>query len=347
MWKTIGQPEVITSLQKAIQQGNLAHAYILIGPEHVGKTTLAIDIARALNCDNCDPPCDKCESCRRVSGGNHTDITIVDLNYNTNSTESRSRTKIGIDDVKDIERQANLSPYEGKCKVFIIDGAENLSTEAANSFLKTLEEPPDNVFFVLLSSDEKQLLPTLISRCQRIELKRMGKIEIKKILINNYGFDENKADLLARLSEGCLGWALTVSLDEGYLKDRIDKLSELESLLQAGLDERFAYVAQLGNDRKAIGQVIRIWITWWRDLLLMKNGCGELAVNYDLLSKLGEYAQEFDIVDIIRFIDCLYKSLDQISQNANLRLVLEVLILDMPRKEDKAVRGLPALHSKL
>ena len=115
MWKTIGQSEAITSLQKSIQHGNLAHAYLLVGPAHVGKTTLALDIAQALNCDDLNPPCDKCESCCRVSSGNHADITIVDFNYNINSTEARSRIKIGIDDIKDIERQANLSAYEGNC----------------------------------------------------------------------------------------------------------------------------------------------------------------------------------------------------------------------------------------
>ena len=238
MWQTIGQDEAVASLQKAIQQGNLAHAYLLVGPEHVGKTTLAIDIARALNCQNNDPPCNECESCRRILNNNHTDITIVDLNYSTNSSEEKSRTKISIDDIKEIERQANLSPYGGKCRVFIVDGAENLSTEAANSFLKTLEEPPGKVFFILLSSDEKQLLPTLVSRCQRIELKRMGNSEIKKILIDSYGFDDYKADLLARLSEGCIGWAFSVSTDEGFLKDRTEKLSEMEILLRAGIDER-------------------------------------------------------------------------------------------------------------
>ncbi len=347
MWQTIGQPVATASLQKSIRQGNLGHAYLFIGPAHVGKTTLAIDVARALNCPGSDPPCGECESCRRILNGNHPDVTIIDLNYKTNSSETKSRTKIGIDDIKDMERQASLSPYEGKCKVFIIDGAENLSSEAANSFLKILEEPPDQVFFILLSSDYKQLLPTLISRCQRIELKRMGNIEMKNILIDNYGLDDNKSELLARLSEGCIGWALTASVDEGLLKDRNAKLSELELLLQSGLDERFSYINQLGNDRKEIEKVINMWITWWRDMLLINNGCGELVVNFDFLSRLTEYAQEFDLADIINFIDNLYKTLDQISQNANLRLVLEVLMLDMPGKEDKAVHRLNAVPSNL
>jgi len=267
------------------------------------------------------------------------------FDYNINASEEKSRTKIGIDDIKDIERQANLSPYEGKCRVFIVDGAENLSTEAANSFLKTLEEPPAKVFFILLSAEEKQLLPTLVSRCQRVELKRMGNKEMKKILIDNYGFDDNKAELMARLSEGCIGWTLTVSIDEGIIKERTDKLSELEILLRAGLDERFSYVSRLGNDRKAAEAVIKMWITWWRDILLVKNDCSELVVNLDLLARITEYAQEFHLVDIISFINSLTKSLDQISLNANLRLVLEVLMLDMPRKEDKAVRKLSATHS--
>ncbi len=338
MWQTIGQPEAQTLLKSSLKKGNLAHAYLFVGPQHVGKTTLAIDLARALNCQNIDPPCGECNSCLRVIDGKHADVVLVDLNQGR-SPGDNTRTKISIDDIRELERHASLSPYEGKFKVFIINDVENLSDEAANCFLKTLEEPPSGVIFLLLTSDESKLLPTLVSRCQRIELKPIPYRDIEKILIESRGIDEKSARFLARLSGGCLGWALTVSVDESPLQKRAQKLSELFPLLRANWEERFAYASQIENDRKAVKELICLWITWWHDVMLVKCNCVEAITNIDYIDLLHEWARLLDLADIKNFIHRLEESLKNISKNANLHLLIDVLMLDMPRRRDKLGTG--------
>ena len=336
MWQTTGQSEALAMFEYSLRADNLAHAYLFAGPPHIGKTTLAIDLARALNCPEAEPPCGKCQSCHRIASGKHADITIISLTSSTNSKETKQRTEISIDDIKELQHSASLPPYEGKHKVFIIDGAEYLSNEASNCLLKILEEPPPQVIILLLTAEETRLLPTVISRCQRVELKPVSSGEIEKIIIQSQDIDGDKAKLLARLSQGCLGWALMSSIDSSYIEQRTRRLTEMLPLLYARWEDRFTYAAKFGNDRKQIEEIIKLWLSWWRDVMLTKCSCAQAVTNIDYTSILEEWAQKLTIQEIKDFIDSMLQSLSHISRNANLRLVLEILMLDMPRKEEKA-----------
>ena len=335
MWQTIGQTEALALLKHSLGTGNLAHAYLLVGAPHIGKTTLALDLARAVNCQGGEPPCGECQSCLRIADGKHTDITIINLNSVKDSGESKSRVEISIDDIRGLQHDASLPPFEGKCKVFIIDGAEYLSAEAANCLLKTIEEPPPQVMILLLTAEELRLLPTVVSRCQRIELKPMVNDEIEKILVESRGIDSDRAKLLTRLSQGCLGWALRVSIDDSYLAQRNQKLTEMFSLLTAGWEERFSYTAKLGNERKSAEEIIKLWLAWWHDIMLTKCDCKHAVTNIDHIPILEKWAQALSLLEIRDFINSLHKSLNHIAMNANLRLVSEILMLDMPKKEVK------------
>ncbi len=335
MWQTIGQPEALALLEHSLGAGNLAHAYLFVGAPHIGKMTMALDLARAVNCQGSEAPCGECQSCLRITDGKHTDITTISLNSVKDSGEAKSRVEISIDDIRGLQHNANLPPFEGKCKVFIIDGAEYLSSEAANCLLKTIEEPPPQVMILLLTAEELRLLPTVVSRCQRIELKPMVNNEIEKILIESHGVDGNRAKLLTRLSQGCLGWALRISVDDSYLAQRNQKLTETFSLLAAGWEERFSYTAKLGNERKSAEEIIKLWLDWWHDVMLTKCDCKQAITNVDHIPTLEKWAQVLSLLEIRNFINSLHKSLSQIAMNANLRLVFEILMLDMPKKEVK------------
>jgi len=335
MWQTIGQPEALALLEHSLRSGNLAHAYLFVGAPHIGKMTLALDLARAVNCQGNEPPCGECQSCRRIADDKHTDVTIISLNSTKESGEAKSRVEISIDDIRGLQHNASLPPFEGKCKVFIIDGAEYLSSEAANCLLKTIEEPPPQVMILLLTAEELQLLPTVVSRCQRVELKPMSNDEIERILIESYGVEVDKARLLARLSQGCIGWALKDSTDDNYLAQRNQRLAEMFALLTAGWEERFSHAAKFGNDRKSAEEIIKFWITWWHDVMLSKCNCEHAITNVDYASVLEQWAQVLSLSEIRDFINGLHKSLNQIAMNANLRLVFEILMLDMPKKEVK------------
>jgi DNA polymerase III subunit delta' len=333
MWQTIGQPEALALLKHGLKTGSLAHAYLFVGAPHIGKMTLALDLARALNCQGNDPPCGQCDSCKRITEGKHADIRTISLNTGREPGDMRSRVEISIEDIRELQHNASLPPFEGKYKVFIIDGAEYLSTEAANCLLKTIEEPPPKIIVLLLTAEEPRLLPTVISRCQRLELKPLPANEIERILMESYGIDHDKAGLLARLSNGCFGWALTVSMDDGYLVQRNQRLTEMFSLLTVGWQERFSYAAKLSNERKSAEDIIKLWLGWWRDVMLTKCGCQLAVANIDYILVLEQWSEVLSLAEARDYIDCLQKSLSQIAQNANLRLVFEILMLSMPRKE--------------
>ena len=172
MWQTSGQDRLIGFLKDSIGRGSLAHAYLFVGPPQVGKITLAIDLARALNCPSAESPCGTCRTCQRIGEGKHPDVVIINKNTGRDAKDRKKSTEISIDTIRDfLQKSSNLPPYEGKFKIYIIDDADLMSVEAANCLLKTLEEPPPHVVIILLTSEEKLLLPTVVSRCQRFELK--------------------------------------------------------------------------------------------------------------------------------------------------------------------------------
>ncbi len=326
MWQVIGQDKILSLLDYSLKTDAIAHAYLLVGPRHVGKGTLAINLAQALNCEGPEVPCGECRSCRRIREGKHTDVTPIGLD---------SRTEIGIDDIRGLQRLANLPPYEGKCKVFIIDEAEYLSTEAANSLLKILEEPPPRVVWLLLAAEEERLLPTIISRCQRLELKPVLSERVQEVLVNSYNVEADKAKLLSQLCHGRLGWALSALTDCDILEQRSQRIDGLVSLLTAGLEQRFAYAQELANqvsqNRKGGGEITEIWLDWWRDLMLIKGGCQEAIINVDYREVLEEQAGRLSLSKIKEFLTNLGLLQEAISRNVNPRLALEWLMLKLPR----------------
>jgi len=317
--------------------GSLAHAYLFVGPAHVGKMTLALNLAQALNCQAAEPPCGECASCQKVASAKHADVQIIGLSHNDDSAEAKPRAEISIDQIRQIQHSASLPPFEGRYKVFIIDGAELLSTEAANCLLKTLEEPVGKVVFILLTTNERLLPTTVISRCQRLELLPLAVTEVEVALNRNWGIEPTKAKLLTRLSRGCLGWAVSAALDDGLLRQRAEWLDGLLDIVNADCEERFAYAAQLATqfsqNRGFVQERLDLWLSWWRDLLLVKVGCSGDITNVDRLAMLIDRSRGYSLAQIKAFINNIRAAGEQLRQNANPQLVLEVLMLGIPETQ--------------
>jgi DNA polymerase-3 subunit delta' len=335
MWQIIGQKRAVSLLQHSLEAGNLAHAYLFAGPEHVGKMTLALNLAQALNCEAVERPCLECTSCKKILAGSHSDVQVIGLTLNEEETEAKL---IGIDQIKELQHSASLPPFEGKHKVFIIDGAELLSIEAANRLLKTLEEPVGKVTFILLTVNDRLLPATVVSRCQRVEMPPLSIVEEATALAEKWGIEPGRARLLAGLSHGCPGWALLADKDGSLLQQRTEELDRLQGAIKADYEERFAYVAQLAarftQNRSAVYGVLDLWLDYWHDVMLVKLGCQDIIANIDRKEELIDMAGSYRLSRIKAFIESIKSAAEQLRQNVNTRLALEVLMLDIPEKKE-------------
>ena len=337
VWEVVGQTKAVTLLQRSLEKEAMAHAYLLVGPPHVGKMTLAINLAQALNCEAAEPPCGECTSCQKIASAKHPDIQIIGLTSGDDSAEAKPRAEIGIDRIREMQHSANLPPFEGRYKVFVIDGAELLSNEAANCLLKTLEEPVSGVIFILLTGNDRLLPATVVSRCQRLELPPLAASEVESALESRWGIEPQKAKLLTRLCHGCLGWALSAAFDDSLLELRAERIDRLLDIINTDYEERFAYAAQLAaqfsRSRGLVQEVLDLWLDYCRDLLLVKAGRSDTITNIDRLAMLVEIAKGYSLAQIKAVINSIQAAGEQLRQNANPRLVLEALMLNIPRRK--------------
>ncbi len=342
-WQVMGQDRVTALFQRSLERNVMAHAYLLIGPPHVGKMTLALDIAAALNCDTAESPCGECAACQKIRASKHPDVQVIGLAQKEDTTEARN---ISTEQIKEMQHAASLPPFEGRHKVFVIEGVELLSMEAANRFLKILEEPADRVVFLLLATSERLLPETVVSRCQRLELRPMPPAELETVLQSRWAVAPEKARLLSRLSHGCPGWAILADRDDSLLEERNEKLETMLELLDSGYEERFDYAGHLaaifGRRRTSVQELLALWLDWWRDLLLARTGCGEMVTNIDRKDALEAASAEYSLAQTKRFIENIQAAGEQLKQNANPLLALEVLMLDMPGKEKRGEKNAAA-----
>ncbi len=330
MWQTVGQDRAVAALQRALAGGRKAHAYLLAGPPQVGKATLARELAQALNCEGADPPCHECNPCRRIAAGIHADVQTVTVE----SADDPSRKNISIDQIREVGRSVSLRAFEGRCRAIIIDPAEAMNEAAQNAFLKTLEEPPPDVVFLLITSRPQMLRATIRSRCQRLDLKPLPVAAAQAALIERWGLPERRAELLARLSRGRLGWALAAQANEEILRLRREALNDIRNLSRHGIVERFARANDLAmrfaRQRDAVLEVLDLWGQWWRDVLLAAGGCHEAITNVDLSDILRAEAAHYDVRRVASFLRSLAAARRRLEENVNPRLALEVLLLDLP-----------------
>ena len=306
-WRTIGNSAAITLLKGAIDQDRVSHAYLFTGPNRVGKRTLAVDFARALNCNAKDvvapgwsdlqpeAPCGQCSACGRIARSNYADVQIITSATQTSADADEKaamrRVMIGIDLMRDLQSDAMLEPYEGRKKVFIIDEAHRMSEGAANALLKTLEEPPNKVHIILTSTSAELLPSTIASRCHLVRLRTVPVDVIEKVLTTRFEINVDEARKLAKMSMGAPGWAIAAVNDPSLVDVRRQSASRIIDVINAELPERFDYAFEMSRefrrDRSLALDEVERWLEIVRDVAMIQNGLSQHVTYDDRLEELS------------------------------------------------------------
>ena len=329
-WNLLGHEWAVTMLQRDLAHDRLRHAYLFTGPEGVGKRTLAAEFARSLLCSAADPPCGQCRHCTLAAKGAHSDLLTVA------PVESGKRVraeKIKIEPVRQLIYDLTLKPVEAKRRVAWLLQFDAANDAAMNAFLKTLEEPPANVVILLTAEGADGLLPTIVSRCEVLALRPLPLAAVRDALITRFMVSAERAELLAHLSGGRLGWAVRMSQDESALEARAQKLDDLAALLRASRVDRFAFAERLAREGSLdrIQDTLDLWVTFWRDVLLASASTTVPLTNLDRAGQIQALAQSIPPAAARQSLAAIRRTGELLEKNVNTRLALEVLLLDWPR----------------
>ena len=334
MWRTIGQEKLVNTLTRGLAEGRQASSYLLVGPPHVGKTTLATDIARFINCTGDEKPCGQCLLCERIGRGLNTDVRVVTKDDDVPKGR-RERNAILIGQIKELLLDASIQPSEGKSRVFIIQAAELMNIHAANALLKTLEEPPERTAWILLATASDRLPPTIVSRCQKLELRPANRQTVINLLMDEHGAEKERAEEIAHLCGGRIGWAIQAISDASVLEEINGKLDSIEEVLKAPVDVRFDYALKLSQDlsrdREGARQELELWIEFWRDTMLVRQGLNEHIKHQGRHSVMKAHADKLSLQQIARVMASIKQTMRYLEQNANAQLAIENMMLSLPQ----------------
>ena len=364
-WTTFGHPGATRLLSRSSETGRLAHAYLITGPDKVGKRTLAIDIACMVNSEAVIDMFGAADSidlatshqAERIRKGIHSDVRIIDVNTELEKdskgsgsggdgeeSSGRGRQNISINHIREMIRDSATKPFEGSSKVFIIDDAQRMTIEAANTLLKTLEEPADDTFIILTSPTDEALPETVVSRCQRIDLRPVDPEVIESELIERFEAEVSQARSLSRLARGCPGWAIDALNDSTIVDGHNQAVLRFAEIVTGNIEERFRYARQTGGqfwrDRDAVLVEMQRWLEWWRDVAMMRHKLDDHATNTEWAELLSEIASQLKESQISAAVTSIQYATIALEANAVPQLTLEVLMLDLPWADPAKVPSL-------
>lgn len=324
-WDLLGHDWAVDMLRRHIARGEVRHAYLFAGPPGLGRRTLALRFARALNCTNPPAPgesCGVCRDCKQTESMQHPDLAIL-------QAESEGGT-LKVDQVREVRRTITLKPYQSKYRVALFLRFQEANDHAANALLKTLEEAPDYAVLLLTADNPEQLLPTIVSRCEVLRLRPLKVEKVQKHL-EGRRLENGRAQLIAHLSGGRPGYANRLLTDPSLLEFRAERLDDLQKLLSGSRVQKFAYAEKLAKDRAVMRQVLLVWLSYWRDVLLRAAQADAPLVNLDRAEEIEALAKKLSLAEARRLVRDMERAVERLEKYVNPRLLAEVSLMDWPK----------------
>lgn len=317
----IGQEQIKSHLQTAIESGQVSHAYIIHGEQSSGKDFIAKIFATALQCESKETaPCGECRSCKQAANGNQPDIIFV---------QHEKPNTIGVEDIRtQIVNDMGIKPYSSPYKIYIVNEAEKMTPQAQNALLKTLEEPPAYGMIILLTTNVDSFLPTILSRCIVLNMKPVPDALVTKFLMEELNVPDYKAEVCTAFARGNIGKAKALATSEEFEQIKSDAVSLLKYVKEMDIADLVTTIKKITEYKFQIKDYLDIIMVWYRDVLLLKatNDANHLIFKEEIqyIRKVAVNSSYEGLETIIRAIETAKSRLDA---NVNFDLTMELMFL--------------------
>lgn len=317
----LGHEQIIEHFKNAITMDKVSHAYILNGPDLSGKRMLAEAFAMTLQCEKKGTePCMECHSCKQAIGRNQPDIIYL---------QHEKPNTISVDDIRtQINNDIVVKPYSSPYKIYIIDEAEKMNVQAQNALLKTIEEPPKYAIILLLTTNAETFLPTILSRCIRLDFKVVSDEKIKAYLMQKYEIPDYKADVCVAFAQGNVGKAVKLAESDDFNEIKNAAIQLIKRLDDIELYEMTAAIKQIGEYKLQINDYFDFIMIWYRDVLLYKaTADANKLIFKEEIYDIKKEAAKSSYSGIEEILKALEKAKVRLNANVNFDLVIELLLL--------------------
>lgn len=317
----IGQEQIKEHLQNAIKEKKVSHAYIINGERSSGKEFIAQIFAMSIQCDRQEvEPCGECHSCKQAKSNNQPDIIRV--------THEKPNS-IGVDDIRSkINNDVAIKPYSSPYKIYIMNEGEKLTPQAQNALLKTLEEPPEYVVIMILTTNVDSMLPTILSRCVVLNMKPVADELVRKFLMEELMVPDYKADVCVAFARGNAGKAKALATSEEFDNIKIDAVTLLKYIQEMDVSEMVTAVKKISEYKFNINDYLDIISVWYRDVLLFKaTKDANHLIFKDEIQYIRKVAGRSSYEGIENIIEAIEKAKNRLSANVNFELTMELLLI--------------------